>query len=726
EAAAAAAEAAKAAAAAAAEAAKAAAAEAARRRAAAGSTGLVAAQGWRWGLAALGACSWLAVVEAALVADVLLDSLPRWSVYVILPLTLAGNLLPYCALAAFVLFLVGSCYRWLDGRRARRWWFLLGDLLLGAPYSLYIAHFSFSGPQMLDHPLRLVFVAGASLVLCVASVGASLLAVWVPKSKRLRSALAALLMALSLACLVASSIVLPNEYEALHACLMVWAGLSALLGVGQALAAVAPPRRSRWLVLTGAAVAWSAGAAVFLARSESVAWVIWAGTPGSRYLTRRVELDTCDGVEVMALDRVPDRWRQNKGFSKRRARRSIEAAPNIVVFSVDNLTPEHVGAYGYERHPTTPNIDRLAQHGLRFDRAYSYYPQTRIFMSSMLFGRKAPAFGKHRPPRTYQRESLTRMLKQRSYHVLVKGVFELTASRKFRPADYAIDTWLRRATTAEIRKAKTIPHIPLEERFAQLEDHLQQAKRTGQPVFVWMHFLQPHRFRGRFVNSPEYDFGDGWEDLYDSAVAATDRWLPKIEEMMAQHLGDQRPTYWIVQSDHGAGLRQGERERGKNLMEDHVHVPLIIAGPGVKRGQVGVPVDSSIDVAATILDLAGLEAPASYEGASLVPLFESPELASELEERALYLEQAAWRGAIYKNYKLIEYRGAISVFDLVADPLERQNLAADHAELIARLQPALRQRAGEIAAGYAKRPKRKGASSKDEDEDEDKDDSSEP
>lgn len=676
-------------------------------RASAASTDSRAPHDWRWALAALGACSWLGLVETALIADVLLDSLPQWSRYVMLPLLLGGNLLPYVGLGAFVFYLAGRYYRWLDGRRARGFWLGLGALLLGAPYSVYIAHFSFSGPQMLDHPLRPVFIVGCSLVLCAASVGASLLAVCVPASRRLRSALAALLMALSVACLLASSLVLPNEYEALHTFLMVWAVLSALLGLGQALVAVAAPRRSRWLLIAGAAVLWSASAAVFLARTESFAWVTWAGTPGSRYLTQRVKLNTAAGVELMELDRVPDRWRQNPGFSKRRARRSSEPAPNIVVFSVDNLTPDHVGAYGYERHPTTPNIDRLAERGLLFERAYSYYPQTRIFMSSMLFGRKTPAFGRHRPPRAYQDESLTRMLKQRTYHVLVMGVFEVTASREFRPADYAIDTWLRRATTAEIRKAKTIPHIPLEERFAQLEDHLEHAKQNGQPVFVWMHFLQPHRFHGRFVNSPEYDFGNDWEDLYDSAVAATDRWLPQIEAMMAQHLGDQRPTYWFVQSDHGAGLRQGERESGKNLLEDHVHVPLIIAGPSVKHGRAGIPVDSCIDVAATILDLAGIEVPASYEGASLVPLFQNPQLASELEERALYLEQAGWRGAIYKNYKLLEYRGAISVFDLAADPFERQNLAGEHAELIARVQPALQRRAEEIAADYSKRQKRK-------------------
>lgn len=657
---------------------------------------------WRWPLAALAACIWLALIETVLLGTIVKESLPVWSRGLILPLVLSGHLLPYCTVAALGLLVVSTAYHRTQARHSRRSWFAAGALALSAPYSIYVAHFAFSGPQMSEHPLRLPVTILAGVVLTTTSAGALVLAVWVPTSRRRRFVVAALLLTLSLACLIASALVLPNEYEPLHAFLMVQAGSSALLGFGQGLARVPRPRLSRELALAGVAVAWSVGAALFLARADTFAWVIWGGTPGSRYLTERVQFGSdASETESIVLDRVPERWKKHAGFAQLRAERRRRPAPNIVVFSVDNLAADHVGAYGYERHPTTPNIDRLAETGLLFRRAYSFYPQTRIFMSSMLFGRKAPAFGPHRPPARYQRESLTRMLKQRSYHVLVKGVFELTASRAFEPADYAIDTWLRRATSAEIRKANTIPHIPLEERFAQLEQHLKEARRTEQPVFIWMHFLQPHRFHGRFVSSPEYDFGDGWEDLYDSAVAATDRWLPKIEQMMAEHLGSARPTYWFVQSDHGAGLRQGERESGKNLLDDHVHVPLIIQGPGIDQGEVGVPVDSCIDVAKTILDLAGIDAPASYEGASLLPLFQNRELEHGLAGRAIYLQQENWSGVIYENYKLIDYRGAVSLFDLVADPKEKLNLADQEPELITRLRPSIARRAHEIRAGYS-------------------------
>src|SRR5690606_15102698 len=162
------------------------------------------------------------------------------------------------------------------------------------------------------------------------------------------------------------------------------------------------------------------------------------------------------------------------------------------------------------------------------------------------------------------------------------------------------------------------------------------------------------------------DFGESWESKYDSAVAATDQLIPRIEALMARHLGTKRFTVWIIQSDHGAGLWQGEREKGKNLLNDHVHVPLIIAAPGMAPGKVSVAVDSAVDSAATILDLAGIEPPGSYDGASLVPLLVDRSMELKLQNRAIYLEQARWKGAIWKNWKLIEYRGALSLFDVTS------------------------------------------------------------
>src|SRR5690606_31399820 len=99
--------------------------------------------------------------------------------------------------------------------------------------------------------------------------------------------------------------------------------------------------------------------------------------------------------------------------------------------------------------------------------------------------------------------------------------------------------------------------------------------------------------------------------------------------------GTDRDIYWIVQSDHGAGLVPGATgaERGKSLYERYVHVPLIIAGPRVRSGEIDVHVDSALDVASTIVDLAGIEPPASYDGISLLPILEHREVGDALLSR---------------------------------------------------------------------------------------------
>lgn len=116
--------------------------------------------------------------------------------------------------------------------------------------------------------------------------------------------------------------------------------------------------------------------------------------------------------------------------------------------------------------------------------------------------------------------------------------------------------------------------------------------------------------------------------MYGSA--GSKRWSPN-------GFRDERDVYWIVMSDHGAGLGAAQREKGKSVLESHVHVPLIFAGPGIRTARIDVPVDSALDSAATILDLAVVEIPDSYDGVSLLPLLRDGTGAEELAERVIPL-----------------------------------------------------------------------------------------
>jgi arylsulfatase A-like enzyme len=371
----------------------------------------------------------------------------------------------------------------------------------------------------------------------------------------------------------------------------------------------------------------------------------------------------------------------NLETSETAARRELRAsrpAPNIVLFSIDGLRTDHVGAYGYKRHPTTPNIDRLAKRGRLFKRAYSSYPTTQNFNTMLLLGRFVPQFSDHNPPLAYQEQAITRLLDKRHYHILVKSWFEHTTGNSFNPAVYGIDTHLPKAKSKSIRL-----EAPLEERLASIEKHLAEARQKSLPIFIWTHLLGTHHIGGKFIADDRFAFGDAPLDRYDSAIAASDTWLPEYERLLAKYSDPNRDTIWIVCSDHGVK----ERTAGRDLSNAITQVPLVIVGPGVSPGIDDYPVDVSLDLAATIVDFIGIAPPPSYDGVSLLPLLQGSS-AEEMSFRLIPLLYSRWKGAIYKNYKYREQRDGRSLFDLRHDPEERQNVIGKFPALAAQMAAA--------------------------------------
>lgn len=595
-------------------------------------------------------------------------------------LLLTGNWLPYAAFGAAGLVGIESAARKLRNHQRHVLWLVVPASLLVAPYTAWLAHDTFSGPNIGSISSRWLWIPATATVLALA-FGA--VAAWTGLRARWRSGWAvvgSIWWVLGASALYSSHVYLPNEYEPLHAALGYSAVTGAVLGAGE----IVRIGGFRFRLVRPGAIACvlgltALGSSLLLSWSNRLAWLVWGEAPGSRYVTARLLWnddfadDPADGSSQEPLSTGPWHPRPTQG-----------KAPHIFVFSIDNLQVDHVGAYGYRKRPSTPRIDELAARGALFERAYSYQPQTRVFMTSMLLGRRIPDFGAHDPPAVLQELALTRLLKTSDYHILVKGVFELTRYRKFDPEVYLIDTNIERETPKLIRAANKIPHIPYETRFRIVDRHLQAA--GDKPVFVWLHLLGPHWLRGKFSPSEEFPFGEELTALYDSAIAGTDVWLGRLQEMAAERLGNDRDVYWIVMSDHGAGLGPARREKGKSVLEGHVHVPLIFAGPGVRVGRIDVPVDSALDSAATILDLAGVGVPPSYDGVSLLPLLRDGTGAEELAERVIPLRNRAWTGAVYKHWKYVRYRNVDQLFDLSRDPHETVNLADDQPELTRRLR----------------------------------------
>jgi N-acetylglucosamine-6-sulfatase len=156
----------------------------------------------------------------------------------------------------------------------------------------------------------------------------------------------------------------------------------------------------------------------------------------------------------------------------------------------------------------------------------------------------------------------------------------------------------------------------------------------------------------------------------DDAVARVIRALRKTGEL--------ENTYVIFTSDNGF-LMGEHRDVGKvALYEESARVPLAIRGPGFPAGQARTQITGSIDLAPTILDVAGVNPLLTPDGVSLLPFAADPAYAAD---RDILLENRDAQGLRTTRYVYIEHERdrdptpeAYELYDLQADPYQLENL----------------------------------------------------
>ncbi len=187
---------------------------------------------------------------------------------------------------------------------------------------------------------------------------------------------------------------------------------------------------------------------------------------------------------------------------------------------------------------------------------------------------------------------------------------------------------------------------------------------------------------------------------YFAAVSAMDAAIGRIMEQL-DHLGLRENTLVIFSSDNGFNCGhhgvwgKGNGTFPQNMYDSSVKVPAIFHWPGrITRGKVLQELLSAYDIAATILDLAGLD-PAPFEtgpGTSFAPLLQIADATGEVAGRAenavvVYDEYGPVRMIRTHEFKYVHRHphGPHELYDLVADPGERHNLMDDdgrHPELV--------------------------------------------
>ncbi|MBE7537184.1 MAG: sulfatase [Opitutaceae bacterium] len=285
--------------------------------------------------------------------------------------------------------------------------------------------------------------------------------------------------------------------------------------------------------------------------------------------------------------------------------------PNIVVLIADDLCKGSLGCYG-DPHVRTPNIDRLATEGLRFERAYVTAPQCSPSRSSLFTGRTPHATGTSRlhAPLRNDVPTVLEPLREQGYFtgVLRKHHLGEDFRRRF---DFSGGN--DASASAFFRQAP-----------------------ADRPFFMWVGFNDPHRdlytnydhIRG--LVTPPHDPAEVTVPpflpdtpalradlaLHYDAIHRLDRDCGEVLRLL-EDSGRDRNTVVVFMSDHGMPYPRAKA----TLYEAGINVPLVVRWPGrVAPHQVTSELVSSVDLPATWLELAGQPALPAMEGRSLLSL----------------------------------------------------------------------------------------------------------
>jgi arylsulfatase A-like enzyme/Flp pilus assembly protein TadD len=356
--------------------------------------------------------------------------------------------------------------------------------------------------------------------------------------------------------------------------------------------------------------------------------------------------------------------------------------PDVILITLDTTRSDAVGAYGARTSTggsTTPAIDAIAARGIRYDRAFAPTPLTLPSHASLLSGLDPPAHGVH----DNGVESLPASIP--TLATILRGQGYATAAFvATRVLDRRFGLGRGFETYDDAIAAEQIGEAGYAERTAEQVTNaaaaaLQRRKDT-RPLFLWVHYYDAHAPYG----PPSGYRGVSDLDNYRGEVRYVDAQLARLFAVI-----NPGPDAVIaIVGDHGESLGQhGEREHGIFLYSAVMHVPMIIAGGAAPRGKAITEAVGTTRLTRTILQLAGVSAPAAMAPAL-------PGIGAAEAARAMYSETnfpaSAYGWSPLKAYTDQRWRAVLAprpeLYDLTADPQETRNVVEDNRREFFRLQ----------------------------------------
>lgn len=413
------------------------------------------------------------------------------------------------------------------------------------------------------------------------------------------------------------------------------------------------------------------------------------------------------------------------------------AIRNVVLVSIDTLGALHSSAYGYERK-TTPILDRVAQAGTLFERAYTQQVWTLTSHITMMTGLYPQTHGASQMrPAHPGATTLAEILKEAGFDTAAfagPGVYIKPDFGLGRGFDH-YENWQVAYRDDNEAALQWIA-----------EEARAQAKDPARRFFLFIHYFAVHsdgdtslpydsppQYRQRFL--PD---GFSWarrgdtqllvtletegnftaEDqriltaLYDAGVLFADETSlgPLLSGL--SRFGFDDDTLLIVTADHGEEIFEHGSSLHRQPYEETARVPLVMRGPGIPVGLRIPDLVELVDLMPTILGLLSLPVPAHVQGRDLAPLLRGkkrepaevyvdglmgapPHTEARLPSNLTldgeggswsYIARVTDREGAPGGFAI---DGAGELYRLDADPRQQQNVAAQHPELVRHMERKL-------------------------------------
>lgn len=411
----------------------------------------------------------------------------------------------------------------------------------------------------------------------------------------------------------------------------------------------------------------------------------------------------------------------------------------MIYLDIDSLRPDHMSCYGYKRQ-TTPNIDKIASKGVRFNSCYTAsspcVPSRASFMSGR-FGINHGALTHWGPGGEFQYPDgdghseevpfFTRYLRNAGYKTVTFSTFGdrhhawwyfagwnevhthslKEGNENADEVNGAVIPWLKQHGKEEnyfLHIQYWDPHTfytyPIEymERWKDepLKEFPDEATIASQQQDSFPRSAQFLHWGNKFPATMPAQITNRADlkhaiDGYDGGISYMDKYVGELLDTLRE-LGIEDDVCFIISADHAESMgEQGIYLEHASATEAVHHIPLIIKVPGVTQpGQVIDGFVYNVDVIATITDMVGLQIPVGWDGKSFLSTLKGEHWQGRdylVMDHALYVCQRAVRDE--KWYFIRTYHPGlylhfdeVTLYDMVNDPNQLRNVAADYPEIV--------------------------------------------